>query len=103
MPSAFGGGQQAQNQGFGPPPPGFAPPPEAAPAQPDPRRDPYAAQQAAVAANLASFYGAAPLPGSADEVKGDPIKKPKPWPLIGGAIAIALALLGVGFSIGNIA
>ncbi len=103
LPSALGGAPPAQNQGFVPPPPGFAPPPEAAPAQPDPRRDPYAAQQAAVAANLASFYGAAPLPGSADEVKGDPIKKPKPWPLIGGGIAIALAMLGVGYSIGNIA
>ena len=103
LPSALGGAPPAQNQAFVPPPPGFAPPPEAAPAQPDPRRDPYAAQQAAVAANLASFYGAAPLPGSADEVKGDPIKKPKPWPLIGGAVAIALAMLGVGYSIGNIA
>lgn len=89
--------------GYVPPPPGFTPPPEAAPAQPDPRRDPYAAQQAAVAANLASFYGVGgALPGSADEVKGDPIKKPKPWPLIGGAAAAALVMLGIGYSFGSI-
>ena len=105
QPSAFAGAGPApgQNQAYVPPPPGFAPPPEAALAQPDPRRDPYAAQQAAVAANLASFYGAGALPGSADEVKGDPIKKPKPWGIIGGGIALALAMLGVGYSIGNIA
>ncbi len=104
-PSPFAGAGPAagQNPAFVPPPPGFAPPPEAAPAQPDPRRDPYAAQQAAVAANLASFYGAGALPGSADEVKGEPIKKAKPWGIIGGGVALALAMLGVGYSIGNIA
>ena len=105
LPSALAGGGQAQgqNQGYVPPPPGFAAPPEAAPAQPDPRRDPYAAQQAAVAANLASFYGAGALPGSAEAGKGEPISKPKPWGIIGGGVALALAMLGVGYSIGNIA
>lgn len=85
-----------------PPPPGFAAPPEAAPAAPDPRRDPYAAQQAALAANLAAFYNAGALPGSGDAVKGDPIQKPKPWGLIGGLAGIGVLMFGVGYSVGTI-
>lgn len=85
-----------------PPPPGFAPPPEAAPPAADPRRDPYAAQQAALAANMASFYGAGALPGNADDVKPDSSKKPPPWGLIGGAAVLALAMFGVGAALGSI-
>jgi len=91
-----------QAQGAIPPPPGFAPPPEAAPAQPDPRRDPYAAQQAAVAANLAAFYTAGgALPGDGDAVKEGP-KRPKPWALIGAAAGAGLLMFFVGWAIGNI-
>lgn len=92
-----------------PPPPGFTPPPGfAAPAPapappPDPRRDPFAAQQAAAAANLAAFYGVGQaIPGDANAVQGDAIKKPKPWPLIGGGVAIGLVALGLGYFSGNI-
>jgi hypothetical protein len=82
-----------------PPPPGFTPPPE--PAQ-DPRRDPYAAQQAAVAANLAAFYTAGgALPGDADAVKEGP-KRPKPWALIGAAGGAGLLFFFIGWAIGNI-
>lgn len=89
-----------------PPPPGYAPPPVAAPEPappPDPRRDPFAAQQAAVAANLAAFYGAGTLPGDASAVKDPALAKPKPWPLIGGAVAVALVMFGVGHGCGSIA
>ncbi len=83
-----------------PPPPGFTPPPE--PAQPDPRRDPYAAQQAAVAANLAAFYTAGgELPGDAGSVKQEP-KRPKPWPIIGAAAGAGALFFFIGWAIGNI-
>ncbi|MCS6914315.1 MAG: hypothetical protein NZ890_13855 [Myxococcota bacterium] len=86
-----------------PPPPGFVPPPEPAPPPPDPRRDPFAAQQAAAAASLAAFYGVGQvLPGDASAVQAEPIRKPKPWPLIGGGIAIGVLSLGLGYASGSI-
>lgn len=85
-----------------PPPPGFTPPPEAAPAQADVRRDPYAAQQAAVAANLAAFYGRGePLPGDGDAVKQD-APKAKPWAIVAAAVGAGLFMGGVGWAVGNI-
>jgi len=88
-------GQPAQRSvpsPFGAPPP----PQPAAPAPPpDPRRDPFAQQQAA---NLAAFYGVGQvLPGSSDSVSDAPISKPKPW----GRIAFVLGLCAVVFGVGN--
>jgi hypothetical protein len=84
-------GRQAE-----PPPPQPAPPP-------DPRRDPFAAQQQAAAANLAAFYGLGQqLPGSADATAHEQISKPTPWGkilMIGGPVALALI---VGTIIGGI-
>jgi len=85
-----------------PPPPGFTPPPEAVAAAPEPRRDPYAAQQAAVAANLAAFYGRGePLPGDGDAVKQD-APKTKPWAIVAAAVGAGLFMGAVGWAIGNI-
>lgn len=97
-----------QNPAMGnvPPPPGYAPPVAAAPEPappPDLRRDPFAAQQAAVAANLAAFYGGGALPGDAAAVKDAAMGKPKPWALIGGGVAVALVMFGVGHGCGSIA
>jgi hypothetical protein len=82
------------------PSPFAQPEPAPAPAQPaappDPRRDPFAMQQAA---NLAAFYGInQQLPGSADSVTGhESITKPRPW----GTIAV-FAIVGAGmFGFGN--
>ena len=74
-----------------PVPPGMVPPPAGVPAPPGfaapvepPKPDPYAAQQAAMAASLAAFYGAGQsLPGNADEVK-DGVGKQRPLGLIIG-------------------
>jgi hypothetical protein len=104
LPSALAGppAPHAAPQGAIPPPPGFTPPPEAAPAQADPRRDPYAAQQAAVAANLAAFYTAGgALPGDGDSVK-EGSKRPKPWAIIGAAGGAGLLFFFIGWAIGNI-
>ncbi|HNN94614.1 MAG TPA: hypothetical protein PKI03_20200 [Pseudomonadota bacterium] len=96
-PSAAPGGQVAI-----PPPPGFTPPPEAAVPAPEPRRDPYAAQQAAVAANLAAFYGRGePLPGDGDAIKQD-APKAKPWAIVAAALGAGLFMGAVGWAIGNI-
>ncbi len=77
---------------FGQPEP---PPPAAAPAAPpDPRRDPFAQQQAA---NLAAFYGIGQqLPGTGDSVSAEPLSKPKPWGLIGlvGGVGFVLFVIG---------
>jgi hypothetical protein len=76
---------------FGPPP-GSEPAPAA---PPDPRRDPFAQQQAA---NLAAFYGIGQvLPGSGDSVSAAPISKPKPW----GRIIAVLGVGAVTFFLGN--
>lgn len=81
-----------------PAPPGFASP---EPAQPDPRRDPYAAQQAAMAASLAAFYQAGnALPGDASNVEG--AKKAPPFGLIGGIVGAAVVAGGLGYFVGNI-
>ncbi len=81
-----------------PPPAGFPPPPGfAAPVEP-PKPDPYAAQQAAMAASLAAFYGAGQsLPGNADEVK-DGAKKSPLGLIIGIGVAGALGVL-VGYTV----
>jgi hypothetical protein len=86
----------------GPPPPfGRPEPPPAAP--PDPRRDPFGAQQQAAAANLAAFYGIGQsLPGSADAVDAQPIAKPKPWGRIGLLVIICGVVFGVGDACGRI-
>jgi hypothetical protein len=84
-----------------PPPPGFAAPPEAASAQPDPRRDPYAAQQAAMAASLAAFYTAGnALPGDASNVEG--AKKGPPVAIIAGVAVAAVVAGGLGYFVGSI-
>lgn len=84
-----------------PAPPGFAPPPEAAPAQPDPRRDPYAAQQAAMAASLAAYYTAGnALPGDANSVEG--AKKGPPIGIIAGVAVAAVVAGGLGYFVGSI-
>ncbi len=81
-----------------PPPPGFPRPQEAAP-PPDPRRDPFAAQQAAVAANLAAFYGGGgALPGDANAVQGEQLEKKANLPLILGGIGAAVVMFGVGYA-----
>lgn len=86
-----------------PPPPGFAAPPEPAASPPDPRRDPFAAQQAAaMAANLAAFYGSGPLPGDANAVRGEPLEKPRPWGLIGGVAGVAALTFIVGYATSRI-
>ena len=82
-----------------PPPAGVpAPPGFAAPVEP-PKPDPYAAQQAAMAASLAAFYGAGQsLPGNADEVK-DGVGKQRPLGLIIGiGVAGVLGVL-VGYTV----
>ncbi|MBL8633138.1 MAG: hypothetical protein JNM40_07925 [Myxococcales bacterium] len=85
--------------GVVPPPAGFPPPPGfQAPVEP-PKPDPYAAQQAAMAASLAAFYGAGQaLPGNADDVK-ESVGKQRP---IGLIIGIGVAgILGalVGYTV----
>jgi hypothetical protein len=78
------------------------PPPEpAAPAAPpDPRRDPFAMQQAA---NLAAFYGIGQaLPGSADSVSAEPLSKPKPWGIIGLFAIVGVVVFGLGNACGRI-
>ena len=93
---------QPHGAGAIPPPPGFTPPPEAAPAAADPRRDPYAAQQAALAANLASFYGRGePLPGDATGVKQEPTGS-KTSTLVGVAAGAGLLLGAIGYFVGSI-
>jgi hypothetical protein len=88
------------------PPPPFGRPAEAAPQPappPDPRRDPFAAQQQAAAANLAAFYGLGQqLPGSADATAGEPLEKKKPWGSIGLIAGAALIVFGVGNACGSI-
>lgn len=89
-----------------PPPPGA---PMAAPfsreAQPmapplDPRRDPFAQQQAA---SLAAYYGIGQvLPGSAEGVGDVPISKPQPWGRLGLVAAIAAVILAVGYAAGRV-
>ncbi len=84
---------------FGPPPQQQQPAPQAAP-PPDPRRDPFAQQQAA---NLAAFYGVGQvLPGSGDSVDATPIAKPKAWGRIGLVAGIAALTFGVGNACGRI-
>ena len=82
-----------------PPPAGFPPPPGfAAPVEP-PKPDPYAAQQAAMAASLAAFYGAGQsLPGNADEVKDGVGKKSPLGLIIGIGVAGVLGVL-VGYTV----
>jgi hypothetical protein len=83
--------QRAIPSPFGQP----APAPQPAAPPPDPRRDPFAQQQAA---NLAAFYGVGQvLPGSAESVSDAPISKPKPW----GRIAFFGLVGAVAFGVGN--
>jgi len=115
MPAVSSTGQPAApaqpgQQGTVPPPigkpipPPFGQPaaePEPVAAEPaDPRRDPFAQQQAA---NLAAFYGIGQvLPGSAEGVSDAPISKPKPWGRIGLVAGIALATFVVGNLFGGV-
>jgi len=78
--------------------------PEPAPqpaAPPDPRRDPFAQQQAA---NLAAFYGIGQtLPGDASAVDaGASISRPKAWGTILTIGIAAVVALGVGNACGRI-
>lgn len=77
------------------------PAPAAAPAPPpDPKRDPFAQQQAA---NLAAFYGIGQvLPGSTEGVAAEPISKPKPWGRIGIYAVAGLVVFGVGGACGAV-
>ena len=81
------------------PPPGVpAPPGFAAPVEP-PKPDPYAAQQAAMAASLAAFYGAGQsLPGNADEVKEGAGKQLPIGLIVGIGVAGVLGAL-VGYTV----
>ncbi len=81
------------------PPSPFAQP--AAPAAPpDPRRDPFAQQQAA---NLAAFYGIGQaLPGSDDGTSAAPMEKKKPWGMLAGVGLGALGIFIVGSFWGGI-
>ena len=79
-----------------------APQPAAPAAPPDPRRDPFSAQQQQQAANLAAFYGIGQqLPGTADG-QGEPLEKKKPWALIGAVVGGGLAVFIVGSFWGGI-
>jgi hypothetical protein len=83
-----------------PAPFGTPEPPAAPAAPPDPRRDPFAQQQAA---NLAAFYGVGQvLPGSSEGVSDAPISKPKPWGQIGVFVIAGGLLFGVGNACGRI-
>ena len=74
--------------------PAPAPQPQA---PPDPRRDPFAAQQQAAAANLAAFYGMGQsLPGSADATSDAPISKPA----ITGTLLKIAAMAAIPFIVG---
>ena len=77
-----------------------APVAAASAAPPDPRRDPFATQQAA---NLAAFYGyGQALPGSDDGTASGPMEKKKPWGMIGGLVGAGLAVFIVGSFWGGI-
>jgi hypothetical protein len=109
IPVPPGGYGASQPGGYGAPaapsslpsPFGRSEPPPAQPAPPpDPRRDPFAAQQQA---SLAAFYGIGQqLPGSADAVADAPISKPKPWGRIGVVGVVAAGAFFVGSAIGSI-
>jgi hypothetical protein len=81
------------------PPPGVpAPPGFAAPVEP-PKPDPYAAQQAAMAASLQAFYGAGQaLPGNADDMKESVGKKAPIGVIVGVGVAGLLGVL-VGYTV----
>jgi hypothetical protein len=67
---------------------------------PDPRRDPFAQQQAA---NLAAFYGInQQLPGSVDGSTGEPMTKAKPWGFIAAVGIGGLVVFMVGSFWGGI-
>jgi hypothetical protein len=93
VPSPFG--QPAQPQ---PPSPWGREQAQPAPQPPpDPRRDPFAQQQAA---NLAAFYGLGQvLPGSSDSVNAEPLSKPKPWARIAlvGGLGFVVFVVGTFF------
>ncbi len=92
-------GRQQQGGGGYVPPPFAQPEPEPA-APPDPRRDPFAQQQAA---NLAAFYGVGQqLPGTVDAAPGAQISPPKPWARIGVSAAAALVVFVLGHSCGRV-
>jgi hypothetical protein len=88
LPSPFGQPAEAQQ-----------PAPQPA-APPDPRRDPFAQQQAA---NLAAFYGINQvLPGDASGVQAEPISKPKATGTILTVLGICAVVFGVGNACGRI-
>jgi hypothetical protein len=77
------------------------PAPAAPAAPPDPRRDPFSAQQQQQAANLAAFYGInQQLPGSAEGV--GTVEKPKPWGTIVAVLGGGLLVFIVGSFWGGI-
>ncbi len=100
-PSPFGQPRApAQPAGGGYVPPPFGQPePEPAP-PPDPRRDPFAQQQAA---NLAAFYGVnQQIPGTADANSAQQISPPKPWAKIGLFAGAGLLVFVLGSSCGRV-
>ena len=91
-PPIAGVGPQPQAQAQAEPPP---------PA--DPRRDPFAAQQQAQAAQLAAFYGLGQaLPGSADAVPDSALAKPKPWNKIMPFVGLGIGALFIGLLFGRL-